>query len=188
MTAVWPSTSVVATYSVKPSYNDIACHTFILWAYSLMLLRGESWSRIDPALHVPGHQSPGYFDHVSEVIVIIFKTYFENNQNILTSSSSMGFLPIKLIVIIISTFLCFFYLFLNICVIIFKLYCAIVSQHFFLYYNLYQNKWCHFYYKVYNDCHFIVKCIKTYFICFEYKLYNDCLHMLKGIITYICCH
>jgi hypothetical protein len=29
------------------------------------------------------HQSPGYFDHVLEVIVIIFKTYFENNQNIL---------------------------------------------------------------------------------------------------------
>jgi hypothetical protein len=54
------------------------------------------------------HQSPGYFDHVSEVIVIIFKTYFENHQNILTSSSSMGFLPIKLMIIIISTFLCFF--------------------------------------------------------------------------------
>jgi hypothetical protein len=50
------------------------------------------------------HQSPGYFDHVSEVIVIIFKTYFENDQNILTSSSSMGFLPIKLMIIIISTF------------------------------------------------------------------------------------
>jgi hypothetical protein len=50
------------------------------------------------------HQSPGYFDHVSEVIVIIFKTYFENHQNILISSSSMGFFPIKLIIIIISTF------------------------------------------------------------------------------------
>jgi hypothetical protein len=72
--------------------------------------------------------------------VIIFKTYFENYQNILTSSLSMGFLPIKLIIIIISTFLCFFNLFLNISVIIFKLYCAIFSQHFFLYYNLYQNK------------------------------------------------
>jgi hypothetical protein len=47
------------------------------------------------------HQSPGYFDHVSEVIVIIFKTYFENDQNILTSSLSMGFLPIKLMIIII---------------------------------------------------------------------------------------
>jgi hypothetical protein len=44
------------------------------------------------------HQSPGYFDHVLEVIVIIFKTYFENDQNILTSSSSMGFLPIKLMI------------------------------------------------------------------------------------------
>jgi hypothetical protein len=50
------------------------------------------------------HQSPGYFDHVSEVIVIIFKTYFENDQNILTSSSSMGFLPIKLMIINILTF------------------------------------------------------------------------------------
>jgi hypothetical protein len=47
------------------------------------------------------HQSPGYFDHVLELIVIIFKNYFENNQNILTSSSSMGFLPIKLMIIII---------------------------------------------------------------------------------------
>ncbi len=62
------------------------------------------------------HQSPGYFDHVSEVIVIIFKTYFENDQNILTSSSSMGFLPIKLMIIQINdhnyfnifTFLIFF--------------------------------------------------------------------------------
>ncbi len=51
--------------------------------------------------------------------MIIFKTYFENDQNILTSSSSMGFLPIKLIIIIISTFLTY------------KLYCAILSQHFF---------------------------------------------------------
>jgi hypothetical protein len=59
------------------------------------------------------HQSPGYFDHVSEVIVIIFKTYFENHQNILTSSSSMGFFPIKLIIIIISTFLCFIFIFFS---------------------------------------------------------------------------
>jgi hypothetical protein len=57
------------------------------------------------------HQSPGYFDHVSEVIVIIFKTYFEKDQNILTSSLSMGFLPIKLMIIIISTFSLFFIFF-----------------------------------------------------------------------------
>jgi hypothetical protein len=57
------------------------------------------------------HQSPGYFDHVSEVIVIIFKTYFENDQNLLTSSSSMGFLPTKLMIIIISTFSIFFIFF-----------------------------------------------------------------------------
>jgi hypothetical protein len=63
--------------------------------------------------------------------VIIFKTYFENDQNILTSSWSMGFLPIKLMIIIISTFSIFFYLFLNVCLIIYKLYCATFSQHFF---------------------------------------------------------
>jgi hypothetical protein len=40
--------------------------------------------------------------------VIIFKTYFKNNQNILTSSSSMGFLPMKLMIIIISTLSIFF--------------------------------------------------------------------------------
>jgi hypothetical protein len=80
----------------------------------------------------------------------------------------------------------FFYLFLKICLIIYKLYCAI--HNIFFYYNLYQNKCCHFYYKTYGDCLFIVKCIRTYFNGFEYKLYNDCLHMLKGIITYICCH
>jgi hypothetical protein len=57
-----------------------------------------------PTLFFMAHQSPGYFDHVLEVIVIIFKTYFENNQNILTSSLSMGFLPIKLLIIIISSF------------------------------------------------------------------------------------
>ena len=82
----------------------------------------------------------------------------------------------------------FFYLFLNVCLIIYKLYFANFSQHFFFYYNFYPNKWCHFYYKVYGNCLFIVKCIRTYFNCFEYKLYNDCLHMLKGIKTYICCH
>jgi hypothetical protein len=47
------------------------------------------------------HQSPGYFDHA----------YFENDQNILTSSLSMGFLPIKLMIIIISTFSNFFIFF-----------------------------------------------------------------------------
>jgi hypothetical protein len=37
--------SVVASNSVKPSYNDVAHLTLILWAYSLVLLR-ESWSCI----------------------------------------------------------------------------------------------------------------------------------------------
>jgi hypothetical protein len=41
----WPSMSVVATNSVKPSYNDVAHLTLILWAYSCVLLR-ETWSRI----------------------------------------------------------------------------------------------------------------------------------------------
>jgi hypothetical protein len=59
------------------------------------------------------HQSPGYFDHVLELIVIIFKNYFENNQNILTSSSSMGFLPIKLMIIIISSFLIFSFIYFS---------------------------------------------------------------------------
>jgi hypothetical protein len=117
--------------------------------------------------------------------VIIFKTYFENNQNILTSSLSMGFLPIKLMIIIIWTFL-FFYLFLNVCLIIYKLYCATFSQHFFI--IIFTKISGHLYYKVYGDCLFIVKCIRTYFKCFESKLYNDCLHMLKGIITFKCCH
>jgi hypothetical protein len=139
-----------------------------------------------PALPIV-HQSPGYFDHVSELIVIIFKTYFENDQNILTSVSSMGFLPIKLMIIIISTFSIFLsfsqHLFDNLQIILRNSFTTL-----FFYYNLYQNKWCHFYYKVYGDCLFIVKCIRTYFNCFEYKLYNDCLHMLKGIITYKCCH
>jgi hypothetical protein len=31
--------SSIATNSVEWSYNDVACLTFILWAYSLMLLR-----------------------------------------------------------------------------------------------------------------------------------------------------
>jgi hypothetical protein len=126
------------------------------------------------------HQSPGYFDHVSELIVIIFKTYFENDQNILTSSSSMGFLPIKLMIIIISTFSIFLsfsqHLFDNLQIIL----CNSFTTLFF-YYNLYQNKWCHFYYKVYGDCLFIVKCIRTYFNCFEYKLYNDCLQRYHNI-------
>jgi hypothetical protein len=59
------------------------------------------------------HQSPGYFDHVLELIVIIFKNYFENNQNILTSSSSMGFLPIKLMIIIISSFSFFSFIYFS---------------------------------------------------------------------------
>jgi hypothetical protein len=37
--------SVAVTNSVKPSYNDVAHLTLILWAYSHMLLR-ETWSRI----------------------------------------------------------------------------------------------------------------------------------------------
>jgi hypothetical protein len=45
--------------------------------------------------------------------VIIFKTYFENNQNILTSSSSMGFLPIKLMIIIISSFSIFSFIYFS---------------------------------------------------------------------------
>ena len=72
--------------------------------------------------------------------MIIFKTYFENDQNILTSSSSMGFLPIKLMIIIISTFSIFFvsfspHLFDNLQIIL----CNSFTT-FFFYYNLYQNK------------------------------------------------
>jgi hypothetical protein len=59
------------------------------------------------------HQSPGYFDHVLELIVIIFKIYFENDQDILTSSSSMGFLPIKLMIIIISSFSIFSFIYFS---------------------------------------------------------------------------
>jgi hypothetical protein len=74
------------------------------------------------------HQSPGYFDHVSEFIVIIFKTYFENDQNILTSSkfdyriSSHQINDYNYFNIFN-----FFYLFLNIYLIIYKSYCAILS-------------------------------------------------------------
>jgi hypothetical protein len=64
-------------------------------------------------IHTILHQSPGYFDHVLEVIVIIFKTFFENDQNILTSSSSMGFLPIKLMIIIISSFSIFSFIYFS---------------------------------------------------------------------------
>jgi hypothetical protein len=65
------------------------------------------------ASHYQLHQSPGYFDHVLEKIVIIFKTYFENDQNILTSSSSMGFLPIKLMIIIILSFSIFSFIYFS---------------------------------------------------------------------------
>jgi hypothetical protein len=41
----WPSMSTLATNGVEWSYNDAACLTFILWAYSLVLLH-ESRSRI----------------------------------------------------------------------------------------------------------------------------------------------
>jgi hypothetical protein len=134
------------------------------------------------------HQSPGYFDHVSELIVIIAF------QNILWKWSK--YIDIKFEYgistnqindynyFIIFIFLSFSpHLFDNLQIILRNSFTTL-----FFYYNLYQNKWCHFYYKVYGDCLFIVKCIRTYFNCFEYKLYNDCLHMLKGIITYKCCH
>jgi hypothetical protein len=85
------------------------------------------------------HQSPGYFDHVSEVIVISFKTYFDNDQNILTSSSSMGFLPIKLMIIIISTFSLFLSFSQHFCDNLQIILCNFFTT-FFFYYNLYQNK------------------------------------------------
>jgi hypothetical protein len=84
----------------------------IMWHYNDVLMLsmplGESQDSLAGRFF---HQSPGYFDHVLEVIVIIFKTYFEKDQNILTSSSSMGFLAIKLMIIIISTFSLFFIFF-----------------------------------------------------------------------------
>ncbi len=87
-------------------------------------------------------------------------------------------------------FIFFFYLFLNVCLIIYKLYFANFAQHFFdsiiicikISDVIFTVKFMVIVFLLWNASEL------SYFNCFEYKLYNDYLHMLKGIKTYICCH